>query len=193
MPVQRRIRCSRPSRLQPSYPVPYTSKHAGGDRRQPPSPSPQSVLGGGPAQQTSSTGPVVHCDRVSVRYGKNWALKDVSAEFLPRRGRPARPERRRQEHAHQDAARLRQARPGADDGARARRRDVAARDPRPHRLHARERRAHSRHECRVVRRLLRPAVRPPGGRRDAARSRSPLLRGPRRGALSQSSRPIRPA
>jgi ABC-2 type transport system ATP-binding protein len=27
--------------------------------------------------------PVVKCDRVSVRYGKNWALKDVSAEFLP--------------------------------------------------------------------------------------------------------------
>jgi ABC-2 type transport system ATP-binding protein len=50
---------------------------------QPPSPSPQSVIGGGPAQQTSFTGPVVQCDRVSVRYGKNWALKDVTAEFLP--------------------------------------------------------------------------------------------------------------
>jgi ABC-2 type transport system ATP-binding protein len=29
------------------------------------------------------TGPVVQCDQVSVRYGKNWALSDVSADFLP--------------------------------------------------------------------------------------------------------------
>jgi ABC-2 type transport system ATP-binding protein len=28
------------------------------------------------------TVPVVQCDRVSVRYGRNWALKDVTAEFL---------------------------------------------------------------------------------------------------------------
>ncbi len=27
--------------------------------------------------------PVVHCDQVSVRYGRNWALGDVSAQFLP--------------------------------------------------------------------------------------------------------------
>jgi ABC-2 type transport system ATP-binding protein len=27
--------------------------------------------------------PVVRCDQVSVRYGKNWALRDVNAEFLP--------------------------------------------------------------------------------------------------------------
>ena len=50
---------------------------------QPPSPIPQSVIGGGSAPQTSSEGPVVQCDRVSVRYGKNWALKDVTAGFLP--------------------------------------------------------------------------------------------------------------
>ncbi len=28
-------------------------------------------------------GPVVQCDQVSVRYGKNWALRDVSAVFQP--------------------------------------------------------------------------------------------------------------
>jgi len=27
--------------------------------------------------------PVVQCDQLSVRYGKNWALRDVSAAFLP--------------------------------------------------------------------------------------------------------------
>ncbi len=27
--------------------------------------------------------PVVHCDQVSVRYGRNWALRDVTAQFLP--------------------------------------------------------------------------------------------------------------
>jgi len=27
--------------------------------------------------------PVVHCDQVSVRYGRNWALRDVTTEFLP--------------------------------------------------------------------------------------------------------------
>ena len=41
------------------------------------------------------------------------------------------------------------------------------------------------HERRVVCRLLRPARGPARGRRDAARARSPLLRRPRRGALSQ--------
>jgi ABC-2 type transport system ATP-binding protein len=31
----------------------------------------------------ASTDPVVQCDQVSVHYGKNWALRDVSAQFLP--------------------------------------------------------------------------------------------------------------
>ena len=35
-----------------------------------------------PKAPVDPTVPVVKCDQVSVRYGKNWALKDVSAEFL---------------------------------------------------------------------------------------------------------------
>jgi ABC-2 type transport system ATP-binding protein len=35
-----------------------------------------------PRAPVDPTVPVVKCDQVSVRYGKNWALKDVSAEFL---------------------------------------------------------------------------------------------------------------
>ena len=35
------------------------------------------------SREPSPTGPVVQCERVSVRYGKNWALKDVTAEFHP--------------------------------------------------------------------------------------------------------------
>ena len=42
---------------------------------------PSSDLGG--SHEPSPSGPVVKCDRVSVRYGKNWALKDVSADFHP--------------------------------------------------------------------------------------------------------------
>jgi len=33
--------------------------------------------------QADSVAPVVVCDQLSVRYGKNWALRDVSATFLP--------------------------------------------------------------------------------------------------------------
>jgi ABC-2 type transport system ATP-binding protein len=33
--------------------------------------------------QASDTGPVVVCEELSVRYGKNWALKDVSTAFQP--------------------------------------------------------------------------------------------------------------
>ncbi len=33
--------------------------------------------------QPQDPGPVVTCDQLSVRYGKNWALKDVSAAFQP--------------------------------------------------------------------------------------------------------------
>lgn len=36
-----------------------------------------------PTLSTDSHTPVVQCDQLSVHYGKNWALKDVSAEFLP--------------------------------------------------------------------------------------------------------------
>jgi ABC-2 type transport system ATP-binding protein len=43
-------------------------------------PEPNGATEGAP--QTAPTGPVVSCDRVSVRYGRNWALKDVSAQFL---------------------------------------------------------------------------------------------------------------
>lgn len=34
-------------------------------------------------QPPSETAPVVTCDQLSVRYGKNWALKDVTAAFQP--------------------------------------------------------------------------------------------------------------
>jgi ABC-2 type transport system ATP-binding protein len=34
-------------------------------------------------EQAESVAPVVVCDQLSVRYGKNWALRDVSATFLP--------------------------------------------------------------------------------------------------------------
>jgi len=34
-------------------------------------------------EPTSDTSPVVVCEELSVRYGKNWALKDVSAAFQP--------------------------------------------------------------------------------------------------------------
>jgi len=34
-------------------------------------------------EQAPDTAPVVVCDRLSVRYGKNWALRDVSAAFQP--------------------------------------------------------------------------------------------------------------
>jgi ABC-2 type transport system ATP-binding protein len=34
-----------------------------------------------PATPASAAAPTVHLDRVSVRYGKNWALRDVSASF----------------------------------------------------------------------------------------------------------------
>jgi ABC-2 type transport system ATP-binding protein len=37
----------------------------------------------GAPDQASDTTPVVVCDQLSVRYGKNWALKDVSASFMP--------------------------------------------------------------------------------------------------------------
>jgi ABC-2 type transport system ATP-binding protein len=37
-----------------------------------------------PPQTTwNPSAPAVQCEDVSVRYGKNWALKDVSAQFLP--------------------------------------------------------------------------------------------------------------
>ena len=36
-----------------------------------------------PPATFDSTTPVVNCDQVSVRFGKNWALRDVSAAFLP--------------------------------------------------------------------------------------------------------------
>ncbi len=32
---------------------------------------------------SASSGPVVSCDHVSVRYGRQWAIKDVSTVFLP--------------------------------------------------------------------------------------------------------------
>jgi ABC-type bacteriocin/lantibiotic exporter with double-glycine peptidase domain len=31
---------------------------------------------------TDPTKPVVHCENLSVRYGKQWALRDVSAQFM---------------------------------------------------------------------------------------------------------------
>src|SRR2546428_210225 len=87
------------------------------------------------------------------------------------RGGTARAERRGQEHDDQGAARLHRARPRANARAGAECRRGAARDPRPRRLHARERRPHSGDERRVVRRVLRGAGRPAARRRDAAGAR----------------------
>jgi ABC-2 type transport system ATP-binding protein len=36
-----------------------------------------------PAAAPAPSGPVVACDQLSVRYGRNWALRDVSAAFHP--------------------------------------------------------------------------------------------------------------
>ena len=73
------------------------------------------------------------------------ALRDVTASFAAGAVGLLGPERRRQEHDDQGAARVHRARPrgrmrvlGLDVA------DVAARDPRARRLHAGERRAHSR-------------------------------------------------
>ena len=50
-------------------------------------PEPESEKGGTQVPLTPSnwdpSTPVVRCDQVSVRYGKNWALQDVTADFLP--------------------------------------------------------------------------------------------------------------
>jgi ABC-2 type transport system ATP-binding protein len=52
-----------------------------------PEPNGQPAPVGGPQPPLSATSdpsqPVVECDQVSVRYGKNWALKDVTAQFMP--------------------------------------------------------------------------------------------------------------
>ncbi len=45
--------------------------------------TPPSLNHGEAAAPPAISGPVVRCDQVSVRYGKNWALKEVSADFLP--------------------------------------------------------------------------------------------------------------
>ena len=52
-------------------------------------------------------------DAVTVAYGRNAALRDVTASFAARRGRAARAERRGQEHDDQGAARLHRARRAA--------------------------------------------------------------------------------
>jgi ABC-2 type transport system ATP-binding protein len=44
--------------------------------------APDGAFSSGPSRVPSND-PVVRCDQVSVHYGKNWALKDVSATFLP--------------------------------------------------------------------------------------------------------------
>ena len=110
------------------------------------------------ADQEPKTEPVVICEQLSVRYGRNWALKDVTATFQPGAVGLLGPNGAGKSTTHQDAARVRQAGSGPHARARPGRRRSAARDSRPRRLHAGERRAHSRHERGVVRRLLRPAV-----------------------------------
>ena len=126
---------------------------------------------------------VVQLDGVTVIYGKNQALKNVSAKFAkgavgllgPNGAGKSTMLKSLLGFVKPDQGRMTRARP--------RRRAVAARDPRAHRLHAGERLPHSRHERRVVCRLLRPARGTAGGGRDAARARGALLRRPRRGAL----------
>ena len=86
-------------------------------------------------------------------------------ERLPHRPlhRPARAQRRGQDDAHPHAARLPPAVRGHRPHLRQGHPDRGARDPRPDRLHARERRLHRRHDRRPLRpadgRALRAAVR----------------------------------
>ena len=135
--------------------------------------------------EMSERPPVVTLEGVTVLYGAQRALHDVTARFEAGAVGLLGPERRRQEHDDQGAARFHQAGGGHDARARLRRRGLAAGHPRPRRVHARERRAHSRDERRVVRGVLRRAGRPAARRRDAAGPRSAVLRRPRRGQVPQ--------
>ena len=63
--------------------------------------------------QAGSVAPVVVCDQLSVRYGKNWALKDVTATFLPGAIGLLGPNGAGKSTLHQDAARVRRPRQGA--------------------------------------------------------------------------------
>jgi hypothetical protein len=63
----------------------------------------------------------VQLEGVTVVYGRNRAVRDVTARFASGAVGLLGPERRRQEHDAQGAARLREAGRGAHVGARARR------------------------------------------------------------------------
>ena len=128
---------------------------------------------------------VVSLERVTVAYGANAALRDVTTTFAPGAVGLLGPNGAGKSTMIKALLGFVVPTTGPHARARPRRRRVAARDSRAHRLHAGERRAHSRHERRVVRRLLRRARRAAARRRDAARARGAVLRRPRRGALPQ--------
>ena len=89
--------------------------------------------------------PVVQLDGVTRHLRQESGAQERHGAVRPRRGRPARPERRGQEHDAEGAARVRQARSAARcrcSGSTSRERPLEIRVA--HRLHAGERRAHSR-------------------------------------------------
>ena len=138
-----------------------------------------------PSTAPAGTDPVVHLDGVTVIYGKNRALKGVSAKFA--RGAVGLLGPNGAGKSTMLKALLGFIKPAEGrmtvlglDVARA-----SARDPLADRLHAGKRRAHPRHERRLVCRLLRSARGAAAGRCDAARARGALLRRPRRGAVPQ--------
>ena len=130
--------------------------------------------------------PVVSLDGVTVIYGANRALKNVTATFRAGIGRPARSQRRRQEHDAQGAPRLRGAERRAHVGAGHERRRAAARRSARGIGYMPESDAHipGMNAVSFVA-LLRPARRAAGRGRDAARARGALLRRSGRGALPQ--------
>ena len=155
--------------------------------------SPQSSLSS-PSRRTrpprrkppAGTDPVVQLDDVTVIYGnesgaqgRERRVSRAARSACSARTAPARARCSRRCSASSSRRQGAMTVLGLDVAA------AAAGDPRAHRLHAGERRAHSRHERGVVRRLLRPARRACRRRRDAARARGAVLRRPRRGALPQ--------
>ena len=96
-------------------------------------------------------GAVVSLDDVTVDYGKNQALAGVSVPVSGRRRRLLGPNGAGKSTMIKALLGFIVPDAGGDARARARRGAQAAGDSRAHRLHARERRPHPRHECRDLR------------------------------------------
>ncbi len=103
-----------------------------------------------PSPETPSQQAVVTLQGVSVAYGKAWAMREVTASFRPGAVGLLGPNGAGKSTMIKSLLGFIKPDRRHDARARARRHGIAARDPVAHRLHARERRAHSRHERRVV-------------------------------------------